>query len=131
LAQHAKNHGLPRVNQGDTLLEGIALWGELKPLLAEDALVERALTCCDWAVAKGLLAIRSHVDPSHASLLPVGGIPHFERTMGDGAASVKLSLRMKAPTLPDTRSLAPQAWVSTRRGLRLMARVQADAGRGG
>jgi hypothetical protein len=117
LAQHANNHGLPRVNQSGTLLEGIALWGELKLLLAEDALVERALTCCDWAVAKGLL--------------PVGGIPHFERTMGGGAASEKLLLPMKAPTQPDTRSLAPQAWVSTRRSLRLMARVQADAGRGG
>ena len=41
-----------------TLLEGIALWGELKPLLTQEALVERALQYCDWAVAKGLLAIR-------------------------------------------------------------------------
>ena len=54
--------GLPRVNESGTLLEGIALWGELKPLLTQEALVERALQYCDWAVAKGLLAIRSHVD---------------------------------------------------------------------
>jgi cytosine deaminase len=27
------SYGLPRVNQSGTLLEGIALWGELKPLL--------------------------------------------------------------------------------------------------
>src|SRR5882672_7276258 len=54
--------GLPRVNQSGTLLEGIELWGELKPLLTEEALIERALRYCDWAVAKGLLAIRSHVD---------------------------------------------------------------------
>ena len=47
------SHGLPRVNQSGTLLEGIALWGELKPLLTEEALMERALTYCDWAVAKG------------------------------------------------------------------------------
>ena len=31
------SYGLPRVNQSGTLLEGIALWGELKPLLTEEA----------------------------------------------------------------------------------------------
>ncbi|HJW12482.1 MAG TPA: amidohydrolase family protein, partial [Albitalea sp.] len=56
------SYGLPRVNRSGTLLEGIALWGELKPQLTQDALVERALQYCDWAVARGLLAIRSHVD---------------------------------------------------------------------
>ena len=137
------SYGLPRVNQSGTLLEGIALWGELKPLLTEEALVERALTYCDWAVAKGLLAIRSHVDTSDPSLLPVramlevkkrvapylnlqlvafpqdgvlrtpggldnlkrtmalgvdvvGGIPHFERTMQDGAESVRLLCELAA-----------------------------------
>ena len=131
------SYGLPRVNRSGTLLEGIALWGELKPLLTEEALVERALCYCDWAVARGLLAIRTHVDTSDPSLLPVramlevkrkvasyldlqlvafpqdgvlrsagglnnlrraldlgvdvvGGIPHFERTMADGALSVSL-----------------------------------------
>ena len=47
------SYGLPRVNESGTLLEGIALWGELKPLLTAEALIERALTYCDWAVAKG------------------------------------------------------------------------------
>src|SRR5580765_3792327 len=56
------SYGLPRVNDSGTLLEGIALWGELKPQLTQKALVERAMRHCDWAVAKGLLAIRSHVD---------------------------------------------------------------------
>ncbi len=37
------SYGLPRVNQSGTLLAGIALWGELKPLLTEEALGERAL----------------------------------------------------------------------------------------
>jgi cytosine/creatinine deaminase len=130
------SYGLPRINQSGTLLEGIALWGELKPLLTQEALVQRALQYCDWAVAKGLLAIRTHVDVCDARLLAVdallevkkrvapyidlqlvafpqdgmlrapgaldnlkraldkgvdvvGGIPHFERTMQDGAASVK------------------------------------------
>jgi cytosine deaminase len=137
------SYGLPRVNQSGTLLEGIALWGELKPLLTADALIERALAYCDWAVAKGLLAVRTHVDTSDPSLLAVdallqvkrqvapyldlqlvafpqdgvlrspggvdnieraldrgvdvvGGIPHFERTMADGAASVKLLCEMAA-----------------------------------
>ena len=131
------SYGLPRVNASGTLLEGIALWGELKPGLTQQALVERALQYCDWAVARGLLAIRSHVDVCDDRLLAVealldvkrrvapyldlqlvafpqdgvlrsptafanlkraiamgvdvvGGIPHFERTMADGAESVRL-----------------------------------------
>jgi len=137
------SYGLPRVNQSGTLLEGIALWGELKPQLTFEALVERALSYCDWAVGKGLLAIRSHVDVCDARLLAVeallevkkrvapyldlqlvafpqdgvlrspgamqnlersldmgvevvGGIPHFERTMADGAESVRLLCELAA-----------------------------------
>lgn len=137
------SYGLPRVNQSGTLLEGIALWGELKPLLTQEAIVERALAYCDWAVGKGLLAIRSHVDvcdprllaveallhvkekvkpyldlqlvafpqdgvlrsPNAVELLKkalalgvdvVGGIPHFERTMQDGAESVRLLCEIAA-----------------------------------
>ncbi|WP_225771428.1 amidohydrolase family protein [Inquilinus sp. Marseille-Q2685] len=128
--------GLPRLNRSGTLLEGIALWGELKPQLTQEAVVARALAYCDLAVAQGLLAIRSHVDVCDDRLLAVeallevkrkvapyldlqlvafpqdglyrsataernllraldlgvdvvGGIPHFERTMADGAASVR------------------------------------------
>lgn len=128
--------GLPRMNQSGTLLEGIALWGELKPLLTHEAVIERALRYCDLAVSQGLLAVRSHVDVCDDRLLAVealievrekvkpyldlqlvafpqdgyyrsptaannleraldmgvdvvGGIPHFERTMADGAASVR------------------------------------------
>jgi cytosine deaminase len=131
------SHGQPRVNASGTLLEGIALWGELKPQLTQDALIERALRYCDWAVARGLLAIRTHVDVCDDRLLAVealldvrrrvapyldlqlvafpqdgvlrspnglanlkraiamgvdvvGGIPHFERTMAQGAESVRL-----------------------------------------
>src|SRR5471032_2356383 len=139
----ALSHGLPRVNRSGTLLEGIALWGELKPLLTQDALIQRALIYCDWAVAQGLLAIRSHVDVCDPRLLAVeallnvkrqvapyldlqlvafpqdgilrspgafdnlqraiamgvdvvGGIPHFERTMADGAESVRLLCELAA-----------------------------------
>ena len=70
------SYGLPRVNQSGTLLEGIALWGELKPQLTQEALVERALQYCDWAVAKGLLAIRSHVDVCDDRLLAVEALLH-------------------------------------------------------
>ncbi|OJU05873.1 MAG: cytosine deaminase [Rhizobium sp. 63-7] len=127
--------GLPRMNVSGTLLEGIALWGELKPILTFDAVVERALRYCDLAVSQGLLAVRTHVDICDDRLLAVeallhvqrvvkpyldlqlvafpqdgyyrsptaaenleraldfgvdvvGGIPHFERTMEDGAMSV-------------------------------------------
>ncbi|MCQ0989443.1 amidohydrolase family protein [Jiella marina] len=135
--------GLPRMNLSGTLLEGIALWGELKPLLTREALVERAVRYCDLAASQGLLAIRSHVDvsdprlvtaeallevrdrvrgyidlqlvafpqdgyfrsPGAAELLEraldmgvdiVGGIPHFERTMEDGAKSVAALCRIAA-----------------------------------
>ena len=137
------SYGMPRVNQSGTLLEGIALWGELKPSLTAEAIIDRALTYCDWAVAQGLLAIRSHVDTSDPRLMAVeallevkkrvapyidlqlvafpqdgvlrtkggldsltraldlgvdvvGGIPHFERTMADGASSVKLLCELAA-----------------------------------
>jgi cytosine deaminase len=73
------SYGLPRVNQSGTLLEGIALWGELKPTLTQDAIIERALKYCDWAVAKGLLAIRSHVDICDDRLLAVEALLQVKR----------------------------------------------------
>ena len=75
------SYGLPRVNASGTLLEGIALWGELKPQLTHDALVERALQYCDWAVAKGLLAIRTHVDVCDARLLAVRALLQVKATV--------------------------------------------------
>ena len=66
--------GLPRLNQSGTLLEGIALWGELKPHLTVEAIKERALRYCDLAAARGLLAIRSHVDICDPRLLAVDAL---------------------------------------------------------
>src|SRR6201987_6552832 len=63
--------GLPRMNRSGTLLEGIALWGELKPHLTHEAVIARALAYCDMAVAQGLLAIRSHVDVCDDRLVAV------------------------------------------------------------
>ena len=137
------SYGTPRVNASGTLLEGIALWGELRDLATVDDMITRAVTYCDWAASMGLLAIRTHVDttPDHlrgvTAMLEVqrivapyidlqlvafpqdglyratngrenliraldmgvgvvGGIPHFERTMEDGAASVKDMARLAA-----------------------------------
>ncbi len=66
--------GQPRLNESGTLLEGIQLWGELKPHLTHEAVVERALRYCDLAVSQGLLAIRSHVDVCDDRLLAVGAL---------------------------------------------------------
>ncbi len=63
--------GQPRVNQSGTLLEGIALWGELKPHLTVEVVRTRALDFCHWAIARGTLAIRSHVDICDPRLLAV------------------------------------------------------------
>ena len=73
------SYGLPRTNTSGTLLEGIALWGELKPQLTQDALIARALQYCDWAVAHGLLAIRSHVDVCDERLLAVQALLQVKR----------------------------------------------------
>ena len=137
------SYGQPRINASGTLIEGIALWGELRETATVDEMIARAVTYCDWAASMGLLAIRSHVDttPDHlrgvTAMLEVkrlvapyidlqlvafpqdglyraangrsnliraldmgvdvvGGIPHFERTMADGAASVRDLARLAA-----------------------------------
>ncbi|MBJ6371089.1 amidohydrolase family protein [Sedimentitalea arenosa] len=135
--------GRPRMNSSGTLLEGIALWGELKPIQTVDEIIARALRYCDLAVSMGIGAIRSHVDVCDDELkgaeallevrrrvapyldlqlvaFPqdgvlrgpnamnnliraldmgveiVGGIPHFERTMEDGAESIRQLCRIAA-----------------------------------
>ncbi|TBO34303.1 cytosine deaminase [Aquabacterium lacunae] len=135
--------GQPRLNQSGTLLEGIQLWGELKPHLTQEAIAQRARQYAQWAMAQGLLAIRTHVDVCDPRLLAVeallsvrrelspfidlqlvafpqdgylrspgavaqlkqaldmgvdvvGGIPHFERTMAEGAESVRLLCELAA-----------------------------------
>lgn len=71
--------GLPRMNRSGTLLEGIALWGELRPTLTVEALVERAMRYCDLAVTQGLLAIRTHVDTSDPRLVTVEAMLEVKR----------------------------------------------------
>ncbi|RUW19846.1 cytosine deaminase [Mesorhizobium sp. M4B.F.Ca.ET.215.01.1.1] len=75
------SYGIPRINASGTLLEGIALWGELKPLLTHEAVRERALAYCDWAVSMGLLAIRTHVDVCDDRLLAVEALLEVKKTV--------------------------------------------------
>ena len=77
------SYGLPRVNKSGTLLEGIKLWGELKPNLTADAIKERAFKFCKWAIARGTLAIRSHVDISGQNLVGVEALLDVRETMKD------------------------------------------------
>ena len=83
------SYGLPRINASGTLLEGIALWGELKPLLTHKAVKSRALAYCDWAVSMGLLAIRSHVDTCDDRLLAVEALLEVKKEV---AAYIDLQL---------------------------------------
>ncbi|MEK0085095.1 amidohydrolase family protein [Benzoatithermus flavus] len=71
--------GLPRLNRSGTLLEGIQLWSELKPLLTHEAVIERALAYCDMAVAQGIGAIRSHVDVCDDRLVGVEALLEVKR----------------------------------------------------
>ena len=71
--------GLPRYNESGLLLEGIQIWGELKPLLTQEAVVQRALDYCDLAVSQGLLAIRTHVDICDERLLGVEALLEVKR----------------------------------------------------
>ncbi|MHC1479520.1 cytosine deaminase [Frateuria aurantia] len=63
--------GQPRHNLSGTLLEGIAIWSELKPTLDEEQIYGRARRLCEMAIAQGNLAIRSHVDTSDPRLTAV------------------------------------------------------------
>jgi cytosine deaminase len=56
--------GRPRWNESGTLLEGIQVWGELKPSLTEDDVRMRAREIVRWSVANGTLFIRAHADVS-------------------------------------------------------------------
>ncbi|MEZ5668619.1 MAG: amidohydrolase family protein [Alphaproteobacteria bacterium] len=71
--------GMPRRNKSGTLLEGIALWGELKPHLTVEAVAERALDYCRLAVSQGLLAIRTHVDVCDDRLIAVEALLEVRR----------------------------------------------------
>ena len=139
--------GLPRVNQQRHAARRHRAVGRIEAAADAGGVIDRALQYCDWAVAKGLLAIRSHVDICDDRLLAVeallqvreqvkpwldlqlvafpqdgllrspnalanlkralamgvdvvGGIPHFERTMSDGAAERAHAVRTRRRARP-------------------------------
>ena len=75
--------GIPRMNTSGTLLEGIGLWGELKPIQTIEDIVERALRYCDLAVSMGIGAIRSHVDICDDDLKGVQALLHVREVVKD------------------------------------------------
>ena len=75
------SYGLPRINKSGTLLEGIQLWGELKPTLTKEAIKARARELCKWSIARGTLSIRSHVDVSGDNLLAVESLLEIREEM--------------------------------------------------
>jgi cytosine deaminase len=75
------SYGIPRINASGTLLEGIALWGELKQVMTLEEVRDRALAYCDWAVSMGLLAVRSHVDTCDDRLLGVEALLEVKKTV--------------------------------------------------
>jgi cytosine deaminase len=73
--------GRPRHNESGTLLEGIQIWAEQKPLLTVENVRERALAFCRWAIARGSLAIRTHVDVCDDRLTAVEALLDVRRIM--------------------------------------------------
>ena len=47
--------GRPRYNRSGTLIEGIHVWGELKPSLTADDVFERASKIVRWSVAQEIV----------------------------------------------------------------------------
>jgi len=66
--------GNPRWNESGTLIEGIHVWGELKPSLTEQDVFERAREIVRWSVAQGTLFIRAHADVSGENDAMVRGL---------------------------------------------------------
>ena len=73
--------GRPRVNRSGTLLEGIEIWGDLVPTLTPEDVKDRARELCHWSIARGCLAIRSHVDVTDDSLMAVDALLELRREL--------------------------------------------------
>ncbi len=66
--------GRPRFNESGTLIEGIEVWGELKPTLTEQDVFDRASEIVRWSAAQGTLWIRAHADVSGENDAMVRGL---------------------------------------------------------
>ena len=102
----ALTYGYPRHNQSGTLLEGIALLEDLRPELTYEWNVERAIEYCSWAVANGMLAIRSHVDITDPALVAVESLLHVKKT-------VKESLDIQLVAFPQNGYLRSPGYEET------------------
>src|SRR6059036_1513703 len=77
--------GRPRFNESGTLIEGIHVWGQLKPSLTEDDVVARASEIVRWSAAQGTLYIRAHADVSGENEAPLRGLLRVRDELADVA----------------------------------------------
>jgi cytosine/creatinine deaminase len=75
--------GRPRFNESGTLIEGIEVWGELKPTLTEQDVFERASEIVRWSAAQGTLWIRAHADVSGENDAMVRGLLRVRDELAD------------------------------------------------
>src|SRR4051812_4343058 len=75
--------GKPRWNESGTLIEGIHVWGELKPSLTEQDVFDRAHEIVRWSVAQGTLFIRAHADVSGDNDAMVRGLLRLRDEVAD------------------------------------------------
>ncbi len=75
--------GRPRFNESGTLIEGIQVWGELKPTLTEQDVFDRASEVVRWSAAQGTLWIRAHADVSGENEAMVRGLLRVRDELAD------------------------------------------------
>jgi cytosine deaminase len=75
--------GRPRFNESGTLIEGIQVWGELKPTLTEQDVFDRASEIVRWSAAQGTLWIRAHADVSGENDSMVRGLLRVRDELAD------------------------------------------------
>ena len=114
--------GTPRLNQSGTLLEGIALWGELKPFLTVEAVIERALRYCDLAVRAGSLPSAAMSISATTGCLAVDALLEVKRRIAPTSTSSSSPSRRTATTarrprrrISSARSTAASTWSAASR----------------
>ena len=75
--------GRPRFNESGTLIEGIEVWGALKPTLTEQDVFDRASEIVRWSAAQGTLWIRAHADVSGENDAMVRGLLRVREELAD------------------------------------------------
>ncbi len=75
--------GTPRYNMSGTLWEGIEIWSERKKELTYEDVKKRAKEAVRWAVAQGVLKIRTHVDVCDPQLTALHALLEVKEEMKD------------------------------------------------